>query len=143
MNIHEDAAISVALQGQKGKCELFSRCEVNSKAIHSLSYMRVTKRNTYKICFLTAEHGKCYGQVLYYFANTPICNSLCANSCNYHSSTYWALVRKLCFSEIDTLNFNEDDGLSFPLLSNPHRFACSKGLFQIILISIYFPFQIF
>lgn len=139
-NVYEDAAITSALQGQAGKCEMFSRCEVNNKMMHSMSYKRVTKRNTYTVFYVTENEEQCYGQVLYYFSNTPACNSVCSANCNFHIPTYWALIHKMPFSEISMLDFNhDDDSLKFPIaVKSPQICALKKPLpdaFHVIPIS--------
>lgn len=129
-NVSEDASIRSALGGQIGKCDIFSRCEVNKKMMHSKSYKRVTKRNTYTICYVTETMQKCYGQVSYFFAHTPSCNSVCSNVCNFHIPTYWALICKLDFSESNRLNFSKDDAnLRLPIaVKSPHICSLKKPI---------------
>lgn len=107
----EDNAILVALQGNVGNCKTFSRCQVNGKVEHSISYKRVLKRNNYTVCYKNIHGNISYGQVAFFLQNVPICDSLCVSNCNFHKPSYWAVILKL--QSLDeahsVMNFNQEE----------------------------------
>lgn len=103
----EKNAIEQVLGGPVSKCFKFSRLDLRGDIIHSTSYKRVSKRNSYTVQF----HGKrevAYGQVKYFAKVFKRCQNpvFCGQTCDCKLPVYVAVINLL---ELSNIQLAHDD----------------------------------
>ena len=103
----EKNAIEQVLGGPVSKCFKFSRLDLRGDVIHSTSYKRVSKRNSYTVQF----HGKgevAYGQVKYFAKVFKRCRNpvFCGQSCECKLPVYVAVINLFELSNIQLAHDN-------------------------------------